>query len=110
MHLTYQTAFVDDAGTLQIRDDIYGRDARHIAVLRSDERRVADVRARRARPTGTGISQDQLRYQMREASPFADWFSSRAGPRQVTGAGPGHAACRRPQRARSTDFFGRLFR
>ena len=28
VHLTYQTAFVDDAGKLQIRDDIYGRDAR----------------------------------------------------------------------------------
>ena len=26
-HLTYQTAFVDDAGKLQIRDDVYGRDA-----------------------------------------------------------------------------------
>ena len=54
VHLTYQTAFVDDAGNLQIRDDIYGRDARHIAVFRSDERRVADV-AQATRPTGTGI-------------------------------------------------------
>ena len=76
MHLTYQTAFVDDAGTLQIRDDIYGRDARHIAIFRSDERKVADI-ATPGRPTGTGISQDALRYQTREASPFADWFSSR---------------------------------
>ena len=27
VHLTYQTAYVDDAGKLVIRDDIYGRDA-----------------------------------------------------------------------------------
>ena len=27
VHLTYQTAFVDDDGKLQIRDDVYGRDA-----------------------------------------------------------------------------------
>jgi L,D-transpeptidase YcbB len=54
VHLTYQTAFVDDAGNLQIREDIYGRDQRHLAVLRSDERKVADV-AQVTRPTGTGI-------------------------------------------------------
>ncbi len=28
VHITYQTAFVDDAGQLQIREDIYGRDSR----------------------------------------------------------------------------------
>ena len=27
VHITYQTAFVDDAGQLQIREDLYGRDA-----------------------------------------------------------------------------------
>jgi murein L,D-transpeptidase YcbB/YkuD len=43
VHLTYQTAFVDDAGKLQLRDDLYGFDARIHAILRSDERRVADV-------------------------------------------------------------------
>jgi len=41
--LTYQTAFVDDAGKLQFRDDIYGFDQRINSILRSDERRVADV-------------------------------------------------------------------
>jgi hypothetical protein len=43
VHLTYQTAFVDDAGKLQLRDDIYGFDARIHAILNSDERRVADI-------------------------------------------------------------------
>jgi murein L,D-transpeptidase YcbB/YkuD len=43
VHLTYQTAFVDEGGKLVVRDDIYGFDARINAILRSDERRVADV-------------------------------------------------------------------
>ncbi len=43
VHLTYQTAFVDDDGKLQVRDDIYGFDKRIHAIMTSDERRVADV-------------------------------------------------------------------
>ena len=42
VHLTYQTAFVDD-GKLVLRDDIYGFDGRINAILHSDERHVADV-------------------------------------------------------------------
>jgi murein L,D-transpeptidase YcbB/YkuD len=43
VHLTYQTAFVDDAGKLVLRDDLYGFDARIHTILNSDERRIADV-------------------------------------------------------------------
>jgi murein L,D-transpeptidase YcbB/YkuD len=43
VHLTYQTAFVDDSGKLVVRDDIYGFDARIRAIMHSDERRVADI-------------------------------------------------------------------
>lgn len=107
VHLTYQTAYVDDSGSLQIRDDIYGRDARHIAVFRSDERRVADV-AQATRPTGTGISSDQLRYQTREASPFADWFSSRN--QQPTVDRRGNRIVQQQGRNEFQGFFGRLFR
>ncbi|HZL41468.1 MAG TPA: L,D-transpeptidase family protein [Pseudolabrys sp.] len=42
VHLTYQTAFVDD-GKLVLRDDIYGFDARINSIMHSDERRIADV-------------------------------------------------------------------
>jgi murein L,D-transpeptidase YcbB/YkuD len=50
VHITYQTAFVDEAGKLVTRDDIYGRDARLLAALRGDERRVADVAVPRSQP------------------------------------------------------------
>jgi murein L,D-transpeptidase YcbB/YkuD len=37
VNITYQTAFVDDAGKLEIRKDIYGRDAEMIAMLRNNK-------------------------------------------------------------------------
>ena len=41
--MTYQTAFVDKDGKLQLRDDIYGRDKALLAILKSDERKIADT-------------------------------------------------------------------
>jgi hypothetical protein len=43
VHLTYQTAFVDADGKLQLRKDIYGRDAKMIAILKGSEHKVADI-------------------------------------------------------------------
>ena len=43
VHLTYQTAFVDEDGKLQLRKDVYGRDARMIAILKGSERKVAEI-------------------------------------------------------------------
>jgi hypothetical protein len=43
VHLTYQTAFVDDEGKLEFRDDIYGRDKALVALLKGDDRKVADI-------------------------------------------------------------------
>jgi hypothetical protein len=36
VHITYQTAFVDDAGELQVRPDIYGIDTKTRNLIRSE--------------------------------------------------------------------------
>ncbi|MBX9846781.1 MAG: L,D-transpeptidase family protein [Xanthobacteraceae bacterium] len=46
VYLTYQTAFVDDAGQLQARADLYGHDKEITRILHG-ERRVADIPVRR---------------------------------------------------------------
>ena len=57
VNITYQTAFVDDAGTLQFRKDVYGRDANMLALLRGGKNRdlenvVAHSQPNYVRPTG----------------------------------------------------------
>ncbi len=41
VHLTYQTAFVDDAGKLQTRRDVYGLDSRTLTAIK-EERAIID--------------------------------------------------------------------
>jgi L,D-transpeptidase YcbB len=43
VHLTYQTAFVDPSGKLQVRADVYGRDTPVLVSLKGENRRFADV-------------------------------------------------------------------
>ena len=50
VHITYQTAFVDEHGKLQFRDDIYGRDQRLLVALKSEDKRVAEIPIERAQP------------------------------------------------------------
>jgi L,D-transpeptidase YcbB len=57
VNITYQTAFVDDAGKLQLRRDVYGRDAAMVALLRNSrtkdlENVVAHSQPSYSRPTG----------------------------------------------------------
>jgi murein L,D-transpeptidase YcbB/YkuD len=60
VHITYQTAYVDDAGKLVILDDVYGRDARMIAILKGDERRVAEIPVERHDTTITHPIKDPI--------------------------------------------------
>ncbi len=60
VNITYQTAFVDDAGKLQIRKDIYGRDATMIPLMKGSRGRdlenvVAHANPGVARPNGSQI-------------------------------------------------------
>jgi L,D-transpeptidase YcbB len=43
VNLTYQTAFVDEDGKLQFRDDVYGRDKALLAILKGEDRKSLDV-------------------------------------------------------------------
>ena len=57
VNITYQTAFVDDAGKLQFRKDIYGRDATMLALLKTGrskdlENVVAHSQPSYSRPVG----------------------------------------------------------
>jgi L,D-transpeptidase YcbB len=57
VNITYQTAFVDDAGKLQFRKDVYGRDATMLALLKNGrskdlENVVAHSQPSYSRPTG----------------------------------------------------------
>jgi murein L,D-transpeptidase YcbB/YkuD len=51
VHLTYQTAFVDEHGKLEFREDVYGRDKALLAILKGDERKVADIAIERRENT-----------------------------------------------------------
>jgi len=51
VNITYQTAWVDDAGKLQQRPDIYGRDAQMLSILRSAKGKDLEVMVSRAQPS-----------------------------------------------------------
>ena len=53
VHLTYQTAFVDDSGKLRVLEDVYGRDKRMMDQLKGSDRKVADIAMDRPKSTPT---------------------------------------------------------
>jgi murein L,D-transpeptidase YcbB/YkuD len=64
VHLTYQTASVDESGHLVIREDIYGRDSRLLAALKSEDRRIADMPVERREASSGGAPRRQQAAQM----------------------------------------------
>jgi murein L,D-transpeptidase YcbB/YkuD len=94
VHITYQTAFVDSSGQLQVRDDVYGHDTRLLAIMRGGERRVADVPI--ARPK-VAISREELR--LPNGAYYGGFYESRYDGRgRRYGINP------------VEDFFSRIFR
>jgi L,D-transpeptidase YcbB len=60
VNITYQTAFVDDTGKLQLRKDVYGRDAQMLALLKNArgkdmENVVAHANPSYTRPSGSSL-------------------------------------------------------
>ena len=50
VNITYQTAFVDEAGKLQFRRDVYGRDATMLALLRNSRNKDLETVVAHAQP------------------------------------------------------------
>jgi murein L,D-transpeptidase YcbB/YkuD len=60
VNITYQTAFVDDAGKLQLRKDVYGRDAAMLSLLKNGRSKdletvVAHAQQSYSRPAGSSL-------------------------------------------------------
>jgi L,D-transpeptidase YcbB len=51
VNITYQTAFVDDAGKLQIRKDVYGRDASMLSLLHGGHSRDLETVMAHSQPS-----------------------------------------------------------
>jgi L,D-transpeptidase YcbB len=54
VNITYQTAFVDDAGKLQFRKDIYGRDASMISMMKAPHSRDMENTVAHSQPSYGG--------------------------------------------------------
>jgi murein L,D-transpeptidase YcbB/YkuD len=72
VNITYQTAFVDDAGKLQIRKDVYGRDASMIALMKGGRSKDLENVVARANPTVVRPNGAQIPSNVA----FADGYSS----------------------------------
>jgi hypothetical protein len=85
VNLTYQTAFVDDDGKLQIRRDIYGLDSRMQSAIRS-ERGMVEMAQERPRETGSGsasVKRVQPNPPTRQVGFFEQLFGTRTSQQQV---------------------------
>ena len=80
VYITYQTAFVDDAGRLQARADLYGHDKEITRILHG-ERRVADIPIRRSY-SNSGGRPARVRTSRRDDHYSESWgYSGRWGGR-----------------------------
>jgi murein L,D-transpeptidase YcbB/YkuD len=83
VHLVYQSAYVDEQGKLVIRDDIYGFDRKTNAILKGDDRRMAETYAVAA-PKPTVIDPERRR-ELERLIPSALGGPSAAGGREGFG-------------------------
>jgi L,D-transpeptidase YcbB len=107
VNITYQTAFVDDAGKLQLRKDLYGRDAAMLALLRNSRNRdlenlVAHSQPNYARPTGnlpTGVNfASDNSYYSPGYSSGPSFFERLFGPPTPPAPIPGRRLLQQPRR------------
>jgi murein L,D-transpeptidase YcbB/YkuD len=100
VNITYQTAFVDDAGKLQLRKDVYGRDAAMQAILRGAKGKdLENVMARSqpgySRPAGSSLPSN-VAFNSDYGSSGPSFFDRLFGPRTPP---PPPVRVQRPRRA-----------
>jgi murein L,D-transpeptidase YcbB/YkuD len=100
VNITYQTAFVDDAGKLQLRKDVYGRDAAMQAILRGAKGKdLESVMARSqpgySRPAGSSLPSN-VAFNSDYGSSGPSFFDRLFGPRTPP---PPPPRVQRPRRA-----------
>jgi hypothetical protein len=99
VNITYQTAFVDDAGKLQLRKDVYGRDAAMQAILHGARGKdLENVMARSqpgySRPAGSSLPSN-VAFNSDYGSSGPSFFDRLFGPRTP----PPPVRVQRPRRA-----------
>ncbi|MHB8271651.1 L,D-transpeptidase family protein [Bradyrhizobium sp.] len=99
VNITYQTAFVDDAGKLQLRKDVYGRDATMLSILRGSKGRdlenvVARSQPSYSRPAGSSLPSN-VAFNSDYGSSGPSFFDRLFGPRTP----PPPVRVQRPRRA-----------
>jgi hypothetical protein len=78
VHITYQTAFVDDAGALQVRPDIYGIDTKTRNLIRS-ERGVVEPVPERSQAVASSNSSSGNRARPKEQPRTVGFFEQLFG-------------------------------
>ncbi|MEA2943416.1 MAG: L,D-transpeptidase YcbB [Bradyrhizobium sp.] len=99
VNITYQTAFVDDAGKLQLRKDVYGRDAAMLSILRGAkgkdlENVIARSQPGYSRPAGSSLPSN-VAFNSDYGSSGPSFFDRLFGPRTP----PPPVRAQRPRRA-----------
>jgi L,D-transpeptidase YcbB len=80
VHLTYQSAFVDETGKLQIRRDVYNLDSRTIAAIKSERGTVEPLQERKREQEIVSSQRRPVMQPPRTVSFFESLFGGGPGP------------------------------
>jgi murein L,D-transpeptidase YcbB/YkuD len=99
VHVTYQTAFVDESGQLNFRHDVYGLDAAVLRLMRGDQRMIADTPV--ARPPNASSKPVMARLPSQEDDGWQGRYQYRGGSGWFGFGGGERAYASSPYRSRS---------
>ena len=103
VNITYQTAFVDDEGNLQLRKDVYGRDATMVSLLRTGRNKDLENVIAHSQPNYVKPVND-LRLSDNSFSSGPSFFERLFGGPTPPPAPPGR---RRPQQQSQQGYYAR---